>query len=343
MSDIDAWRAVAVAAATGPADRPAAETAVREAYRAAGLAEPAGFVWADSPLSGVLALADLDAPGRSVREDIRTLPWAAERRRLHDELGPAGWTELWHATGGHLWDTTRLLTDRLRAGVVAAMLESGRYIDTDPAAAEAEVRGLLLDAVLGQHEAPWLAAFDDRAERLSGLAGVARAAGWWWPFEHVVVLCERPSRLLRDEAGRLHAADGPAVLFPDGFALHAWHGMPVHTDFLAGLSTLTPARIRGEENAELRRVLLEHYGYDRYLAESGAEPVHRDETGILWRIPLSDDEDVVMVEVVNSTPEPDGTHHTYWLRVPPETQTARAGVAWTFDLDAADYAPLQQT
>jgi hypothetical protein len=50
-----------------------------------------------------------------------------------------------------------------------------------------------------------------------------------------------------------------------------------------------------------------------------------------------------MVEVVNSTPEPDGTSRTYWLRVPPQTRTARAGVAWTFGVDAAAYRPQRQT
>ena len=55
------------------------------------------------------------------------------------------------------------------------------------------------------------------------------------------------------------------------------------------------------------------------------------------------DEDVVMVEVVNSTPEPDGTSRTYWLRVPPRTRTAKEGVAWTFGLDGAAYAPVRQT
>ncbi|GAA3482541.1 hypothetical protein GCM10018966_070730 [Streptomyces yanii] len=89
--------------------------------------------------------------------------------------------------------------------------------------------------------------------------------------------------------------------------------------------------------------MLEFYGYDRYLTESGAQPVHRDETGILWRIALDGDEDVVMVEVVNSTPEPDGTHRTYWLRVPPSTRTAKSGVAWTFGLDEDAYTPLRQT
>lgn len=103
--------------------------------------------------------------------------------------------------------------------------------------------------------------------------------------------------------------------------------MPVPDAFLQELSSLTPQRIRTEENAELRRVMLGYYGYDRYLDESGAQPVHTDESGTLWRIALTDDEDVVMVEVLNSTPEPDGTHRTYWLRVPPTTRTAREGVA----------------
>lgn len=89
--------------------------------------------------------------------------------------------------------------------------------------------------------------------------------------------------------------------------------------------------------------MLEHYGYDRYLAESGAKPVHRDETGVLWRIDLEGDEPVVTVEVVNSTPEPDGSHRVYWLRVPPRVRTAREGVAWTFGLAAEDYQPARQT
>ncbi|MCF3961613.1 DUF6745 domain-containing protein, partial [Streptomyces fuscigenes] len=189
----------------------------------------------------------------------------------------------------------------------------------------------------------WLAAFEGRTQRLAGLAAVAENAGWWWPFERAVVVCERPVELHRDEAGRLDRGDGPALAYADGFALHAWRGMPVPAEFHAELASLTPARIRTEENAELRRVMLEYYGYDRYLDESGATPVQDDETGRLWRIRLDDDEDVVMVEVVNATPEPDGTHRTYWLRVPPATRTARQGVAWTFGVEEADYAPARQT
>ncbi|WP_375231947.1 DUF6745 domain-containing protein [Streptomyces sp. NWU339] len=210
--------------------------------------------------------------------------------------------------------------------------------------ARTSIRLVLLDALLGQHDAPWLAALDGGAgSPLAGLARVCRSAGWWWPFEKVAVVCERPVALHRDEAGRLDHGDGPALEFPDGFALCAWRGMPVPRAFLKELRTLTPERIRAEENAELRRVMLEYYGYDRYLTDSGAEPVHQDETGTLWRVELVGDEAVVMVEVVNSTPEPDGTRRTYWLRVPPTTRTARKGVAWTFGVAPEAYEPLRQT
>lgn len=333
MQHVDKWRGVA--AATGAADRPAAEAGIRLAYRTAGLTEPERIVWADSPLAGLVVVRSLTDQGGSVREEIRTKPWAEERRRIHDELGPAGWAEWWGATGARLWDTTRALAERIRSGITDTL--------TADSADLPETRQLLLDAVLGQHDAAWLAAFDGRGERLAGLAEVAVHAGWWWPYEKVTVVCERPVELHRDENGRLDRGDGPALAYPDGFALHAWRGMPVPADFLAELTSLDPARIRAEENAELRRVMLEFYGYDRYLAESGAEPIGKDETGILWRIALDDDEDIVMVEVVNSTPEPDGTSRTYWLRVPPSTRTARAGVAWTFGLDAEAYEPVRQT
>ncbi|MFG2639917.1 DUF6745 domain-containing protein [Streptomyces sp. NPDC048370] len=367
---VDRWRAVA--AATGAADRAAAEAGVRLAYATAGLAEPERIVWAQSPRAAVALVRGLTDAGRSVRDEVRTRPWAEERRRVHDELGPRGWTALWSSTGAPLWDTTRALADRIRSAVVDGLVQGpaetpaegqaeatadtsggasseapadGASVDAPDGVREeaAAVRLVLLDAVLGQHDAAWLAAFDGRGERLAGLAAVAENAGWWWPYEKAAVVCERPVELHRDEAGRLDRGDGPALAFGDGFALHAWRGMAVPAEFLAELGGLTPERIRAEENAELRRVMLEFYGYERYLAESGAEPVARDEAGVLWRIELVDDEDVVMVEVVNATPEPDGTFRTYWLRVPPRTRTAREGVAWTFGLAEAAYEPLVQT
>ncbi|MFF2120150.1 DUF6745 domain-containing protein [Kitasatospora sp. NPDC058184] len=344
------WRAAA--AATGAGDRAAAERAVRAAYRAAGLPEPAAIRWFGSPLAATGAALELRAAGaESVREAVRTKPWEEARRRAVEQVGAAGWAGHWALTGGELGPVTTPLADRLRNAVLDRLApEADREADAAVAeearARRTTVRLALLDAVRGQHDAPWFAAFEAAgasADAVAPLAELAREVGWWWPYRDVALLSDRPTGLHRDEAGRLDRADGPALEYADGFALHAWRGMPVPPEFLAGLAEVTAERIRTEENAELRRVLLEHYGYERYLADSGAEPVHRDETGVLWRIVLPDDEPVVMVEVVNSTPEPDGTHRTYWLRVPPSTRTARAGVAWTFGIPETAYHPQRET
>ena len=64
----------------------------------------------------------------------------------------------------------------------------------------------------------------------------------------------------------------------------------------------------------------------------------------LWRIEDDQGDDLlVAVEVLNSSPEPDGTQRTYVLRVPPGIRTCRAAVAWTFRLDADAYQPLVET
>jgi hypothetical protein len=55
------------------------------------------------------------------------------------------------------------------------------------------------------------------------------------------------------------------------------------------------------------------------------------------------DEPLTMIEVRNATIEPDGSRRTFWLRVPPQVQTALEGVAWTFDLPPERYQPQVQT
>ncbi|MFF5227554.1 DUF6745 domain-containing protein [Dactylosporangium sp. NPDC000521] len=181
------------------------------------------------------------------------------------------------------------------------------------------------------------------AQRLAGLAGVARSAGWWWPYANVAILTDRPDELHRDNVGRLHAADTPALRYSDGFALHAWRGMPIPSELVHRLARLTHAEIAAERNAELRRVMLEHFGYERYLREAGARRLSSDACGVLWQLRFADDEPLTMVEVINSTPEPDGTSRVYWLRVPPATRTPREGVAWTFGLTEQEYQPLVET
>jgi len=374
VSAVD-WRAAAFA--TGPGDAARVTQGIRAAYAAAALDSPARIAWLPSPLHGAVAAVLAADPaaraalvraglaehaelaeeamsrgpvGAPVRELVRTRPWEVARSAAIASLGPAAWAQACGRNGA-LWDQVNGLVTQIRRGLGAV----GRT-DADPVrtrgaspAANSEVglvlRRAALGAVLGQHDAPWLGLFAQLGmpDGLAGLAEVAAEAGWWWPYADLVIVTPRPLELHREESGRLHRADGPALAYPGGFELHAWRGMPMAADFIASLGALTAERIAQERNAEQRRVMLEIYGFDRYLADTNAKPVNRDEAGVLWRINLPDDEPVVMVEVINATPEPDGTRRTYWLRVPPQTSTAKEGVAWTFGLTPADYQPLAQT
>lgn len=159
-------------------------------------------------------------------------------------------------------------------------------------------------------------------------------------IEDVAIVCAKPEMISLDEMGRLHAADGPAMRFADGCEVHAWHGVAVEKRIIENPETITPKEIQETENIEVRRVLIDRYGLPRYLEESGAEAVSEDEAGVLYRIPIANDEPLVMVKVINSTAEPDGTFKEYFLRVPPFVRTAKEAVAWTFGFDEGEYAPM---
>ena len=168
-------------------------------------------------------------------------------------------------------------------------------------------------------------------------ADLARSCFWWWPYEGIVFVSDRPSTINKDERGRLHNPTGPSVAFVDGYRVYHVHGVEMRGELIEDHGQITTQVIDNVDNVEQRRVLIDIYGANRWLQDSGAVEVSRDERGILWRKNVVDDEPVVMVEVVNSS----GEDKHYWLRVPPTMTTAAEAVAWTFDTD--DYTPEVET
>jgi hypothetical protein len=175
------------------------------------------------------------------------------------------------------------------------------------------------------------------------LAALSSHVGYFILRRDVCLLSSRPIRVRMDAEERPHAVDGPAVAFPDDYAIWAIHGVQVPEPVAVRPESLTVAAVDGEANVEIRRVMIERMGADRFLRESGTEPVHEDETGQLFRREVADDEPLVYVRVVNSTVEPDGSRKVYFLRVPPFVRTAREAVAWTFGLGPSDYGPERET
>jgi hypothetical protein len=166
---------------------------------------------------------------------------------------------------------------------------------------------------------------------------------WWIAcYEHNVFISERPVRICFDAQQRLHSEDGPALKFKDGYSQYYWHGISVRPYMIE--DTPTVRAIEREQNTELRRILIERFGMQKYLFASGAKVVSVDECGTLYRKEMGEFvEPILMVHVVNKTPEPDGSYHDYFLCVPPTVSTAKEAVAWTFGLDADSYKPIVET
>jgi hypothetical protein len=182
------------------------------------------------------------------------------------------------------------------------------------------------------------------ADRLAPWLALGSAASAILPLRGAAFICERPQTCHMNERFQLHNTDGPALTYADGFAHYAWNGIIVPEKVIKEKDSISVEQIEKETNVEVRRVMLEIYGEQRFLDDSGIVPIQEDETGILYRKEFPNDEALVMVKVVNKSPEPDGTFKHYYLRVPPHIKTAQEAVAWTFEFEEPEeYGPEIET
>jgi len=152
------------------------------------------------------------------------------------------------------------------------------------------------------------------------------------------LVCDKPLGISLNEHGDLHNTSGPAITFDGGFEAYAWNGTIIPGDIIITPDAVTIERINSEPNLEVRRAMIDIYGVGQYLIDSAAEVIHRDEYGVLYR-----QNSIVVVEVINSTAEPDGSNRRYFLKVPPHIKRAKQAVAWTFGLSEEEYDPTSQT
>ena len=159
----------------------------------------------------------------------------------------------------------------------------------------------------------------------------------------ICFVANRPLKLLLNDAGDFHSDLNEAIRFSDGFKLYFYSGRLMPKDVMTNYDNITIERIEGCRNIEVRQIMVSLYGPQKYIKESGAEVVHKDEFGVLYHKHFTDGVCEAMVRVTNSTREPDGTWKDYFIRVPPHLETAKAAVAWTFGFDEDEYNPLEET
>ena len=265
----DKW--IAIGLSTAEADRPRAEAAVRRAFRRAGMSDAVRMIWTSSPMSGAITAESLThratrsrivaaqvRAAASLQQNILRLVTSAMSTLIRQMvLDPIS-----RQVTAHVW---RPINDRVTRAIKGTVSSTPAY---------------------GQHDAPWLA-FADVLEQagadgseIEPAAEIAQSCGWWWPFDDVCVLSDRHALIARDDRGRLHASDGPAVMYPDGWSIYSWHGIVVDPSVVLHSDLITVAQIQDEPDLDVRRVLLERYGADRYLADSGTSALPANLTSV---------------------------------------------------------------
>jgi hypothetical protein len=330
-----------------PMDRATTQRVIEKFYTRMGWDKPI-FFWCQSPAQANLEINFIRHYGANLGANLRANLGDNLGANLRANLWDNLWDNLRDNLRDNLWDNLGAnLRDNLRANL-------GEYNPT---------------WMWGQWDIPWIAFYafpdryirsmhkDDQRELLYEWEDLSKSCGWWWAFKNIVFVSDRPSEIHQDETNRLHNLTGPSMAFRDGYSLWHIHGVTVPPDIIKDRSTITVTRIEKETNAEVRRVMIELYGQSRYLMDSGAKLIQEDECGKLWKKDIPDDEPLVMVEVINSTPEEDGHSKTYFLRVHPELRPFRKGhpfknpqpltahnaIASTFYKYGHEYHPLIET
>lgn len=148
------------------------------------------------------------------------------------------------------------------------------------------------------------------------------------------IISDLPTHLTANSANQPHNSTDAFCKWSDGTSLFQINGVRVPAHVVLNPGGLTVEDIETQTNAEVRRIMTGIYGTARYIIDSKSEIVSSDDFGILYKKEQPGDEVIMMVKVVNSTPEPDGSYKDYFIRCDPNAygglKTARAAVASTW-------------
>ncbi|WP_426564403.1 DUF6745 domain-containing protein [Dapis sp. BLCC M172] len=157
------------------------------------------------------------------------------------------------------------------------------------------------------------------------LQGLVKECGFVLQLENTCLVCDNPMKISLDAQNRFHGEGEAAIKFIDGYHIYAYQGVKLPERY--GL--LHPNRWQArwlltEENAELRRVLIQGIGYSRICQELQAVELDSWREYSLLRI--DNDIDVEPIYLLKMTCP--STNYIHATRVPPDVSTAREAITW---------------
>ncbi|WP_375504663.1 DUF6745 domain-containing protein [uncultured Nostoc sp.] len=160
--------------------------------------------------------------------------------------------------------------------------------------------------------------------------------GWLFAYDDICIVCDRPLHLRFDNQDRLHAEGKPAIEFTDGYSLYSYHGVTLPEKY----GKIHPQQwqsqwLLSEENAELRRVLIQGIGYARICQELQA--IELDFWKEYTLLKIDNDVDEEPIYLLKMTCPSTGFIHA--LRVPPNMNSAREAIRWVnWGIDPEEFA-----
>jgi hypothetical protein len=239
------WRQIALS--TAASDRTRAQEAARRLYEGFGYPRPR-IIWIRSPLEFTDELHQ--SQHKNAAGQIVSLPdFDLRHNRVY--LGAARFYT--RPVVDHVW--------RIISRLVPAL---PRAIRLD---------GLWSPHVFGPADARHFALADffrtERHRRLEPFMATLQHCGSFVPYQRAVVFLERPSTFKLDEQGRLHSFDGPALVYRDGSANFAIHGLQVDRKWIeTPADQISTTDVLAEANAEVRTALIAKIGFPRLLHET---------------------------------------------------------------------------
>ena len=324
-----ARRWIDIGVSTDPIDHRQAEKAVQRLYECFGLVVPP-IRWYGSPKALAEEIQRLDvSPGLRRNNLYRDI----ESKFYKDDLDTISfekWAELWTNIGEPIADELsdaivrplyRDLVNLLRLPMHSRRMP--RLFDNGPTGlANEPYLGIMsyLHGVKG--------AWQERSKAVS-LIRLKEIIGWHYLDEDHVLLSERPTKLGRDNDGRVHCEDGPAVVYPDGLSMWLWHGVTVPQVVIEAPEALDVRQALDETNVEVRRVMLTRIGAERLSKELTVVELDQDIDGTgmprrLFSLDEIDDRKFVAYHCPS-------TGREYPAQpVPSEVNTCGEAVAWRF-------------
>ena len=190
----------------------------------------------------------------------------------------------------------------------------------------------LNNQIFGSHEAGWLTYYDfiwnelgvTECKQLQGLMEIAKHVGWWAPYDTCVIFQHKHLEIHLDDQMRLHNETGPAVVYRDGSKIWAINGLGLTEQIIMAPETLTIEQINKESNNEVRSIMINRFGWARYIKESNSTLLDFRQNDIENTMEALYDTDMFGKRLVVTCP----TGRIFVLGVPDSIQSCEQAQAW---------------